>query len=412
MRALLVLAALLLMQCTALADDAAKAVSDDPLAGHDDPHTLSQLLQWSLANQDLDQLHERAEAMRSGGAVPAAGMDGTAGVGVLSAEGNENDFAEGVASALPTPADVPIRTPAATPLTAARREELAQLSGQLMPDQVTLMREALSLALNESEAEAEREEGILQLQELVEDIDNAKDLKSIGEFATVVGLLESGLASLQAGAAWTLGSAVKNHRELQLHLLEEGGLPTLLRLLTSHAVPAVRMKAVYAISALLGNCPEAQAAFASLDGMRALLAATHDTSSPSLVRKGLVLLTDLLQEGRQDSSVVSSLSVQNHTRLCEAVLLCLRVGNADSHEKAMLALRQLIPAGLTLQPASDAEGGCSVDTMLSELQQVQNSCLQAGADAPPACEVLMPLCEELLGQLHGTMGNFPSKEEL
>ena len=44
---------------------------DDPLAEiAKDPQSLSQLLQWSLANQDLDALHEKAEAVRRGDAQP------------------------------------------------------------------------------------------------------------------------------------------------------------------------------------------------------------------------------------------------------------------------------------------------------------------------------------------------------
>ena len=69
-----------------------------------------------------------------------------------------------------------------------------------------------------------------------------------------------------------LGSAVKNHRELQLHLLEQRtALPSLLALLRSHADAEVQGKALYALSALLRNCPEAQAAFGAADGVGALL---------------------------------------------------------------------------------------------------------------------------------------------
>lgn len=42
-----------------------------------------------------------------------------------------------------------------------------------MPDQVFLMREALELAANETASEEERETGLLNLQELVSDMDNA-----------------------------------------------------------------------------------------------------------------------------------------------------------------------------------------------------------------------------------------------
>eukprot|EP00966_Prymnesium_polylepis_P327644 7383501-Prymnesium_polylepis.1 len=46
-------------------------------------------------------------------------------------------------------------------------------SRRRMPNQVVLMREALELAANETATEEEREMGLLNLQELVSDIDNA-----------------------------------------------------------------------------------------------------------------------------------------------------------------------------------------------------------------------------------------------
>merc|ERR1719440_519887 len=106
----------------------------------------------------------------------------------------------------------------------------------MMPNIVRLMQEALNRMLDVSLDEEAREAALLELQEHVEDIDRARDFKTIGGFAAVTDLLALDDApSLQAGAAYVLGSAVKNHRELQLHLLEEtGALAALLALLRAH----------------------------------------------------------------------------------------------------------------------------------------------------------------------------------
>ena len=110
------------------------------------------------------------------------------------------------------------------------------------------------------------------LQEQVEDIDNARDFHTIGGFPAVLrALAEDGAPRLQAAAAWVAGTAVQNNRELQLVLVEQGALPTLLRLVGAHAVPEVRAKALYAASGLLRACPEAQAQFIAHDGLQALL---------------------------------------------------------------------------------------------------------------------------------------------
>lgn len=137
--------------------------ADDILAGHDDPATLSQMLQWSLHNQDLDALHARAEAIRNA----AAG-------GTLSADGNLNDLVSGSETA-PQPGGAET---VAESITKERLRELSQLSEQLMPNQVLMMREALELAGNETADMEARENGLLNLQGMVSDIDNAKGAAS------------------------------------------------------------------------------------------------------------------------------------------------------------------------------------------------------------------------------------------
>eukprot|EP00322_Chrysochromulina_rotalis_P010470 CAMPEP_0115849688 /NCGR_PEP_ID=MMETSP0287-20121206/11580_1 /TAXON_ID=412157 /ORGANISM="Chrysochromulina rotalis, Strain UIO044" /LENGTH=473 /DNA_ID=CAMNT_0003303667 /DNA_START=15 /DNA_END=1436 /DNA_ORIENTATION=+ len=267
----------------------------DPLAGISDPQTLSQLLQWSLANQNLDELHDRAEAIRQAAGAPP---------GVLSAEGNEGDLdsagdGSGGVGTLPLPSAGVPRVPV-QPLTPERRAELQALASDLMPDVVGLMRVALAIAVNESAAIDEREAALVDLEDHACDLDHAHDLMNLGGFEPLVSLLATEQPELQAGAAWVIGSAIKNHHELQLHLLAiPHSLPSLLSLVSTHAVTTVRTKALYALSALLGNCAEAQAAFIDAGGATTLLHVLRrerQAAQPKLVRKSLALATDLLRE--------------------------------------------------------------------------------------------------------------------
>ena len=272
----------LALVASAAASSPAQPNTKDPLAEISDPQTLSQLLQWSLANQDLDALHKKAEAMRKAGG--GGGGDGVAG--------------------LPEPSDASTADIGSTvkALTADRKAELNELYAQMMPDIAKMMQEALTKVLDVSLEDEAREEAVLELQDHVEDIDNARDFKTIGGFEEMARLLTNdGAPLLQAAAAYVLGTAIKNHHELQLHLLREtDALPALLALLRSHADAEVRAKAVYAASALLRNCPEAQASFGQLNGVDTLLAVLADASNAPrrLVRKTLVLVTDLLREQR------------------------------------------------------------------------------------------------------------------
>ena len=101
-----------------------------------------------------------------------------------------------------------------------------------------------------------REIAFEMLQEQVEDIDNARDFNTIGGFPAVLrALAEDPAPRLQAAAAWVAGTAVQNNRELQLVLVEQGALPTLLRLVGAHAVSEVRAEAL-TLTLTLARAPD------------------------------------------------------------------------------------------------------------------------------------------------------------
>merc|ERR1719198_580528 len=107
---------------------------------------MSQLLQWSLKHQDLDALHERANAIRRGAALP----------GSIAADGNEGDVPAGSLPEPLRPAAGAERQPPPR-LTEERRAELQEAMSHMMPDQAKQMREALELAVDASLPNEERE---------------------------------------------------------------------------------------------------------------------------------------------------------------------------------------------------------------------------------------------------------------
>lgn len=219
---------------------------------------LTQLLQWSLDHTDLEALHERAEAIRDAGG---------------GGEGNE-------------PIAAKANSAAAAPLTPERLAELRQFVDMALtePNLVELMGEALAVATNGTVDMSIRRKALLNLQEWVEDIDAAKDLRdgtNVGlpngtsGYAPLLRLLagaaseggglygglqdadkapadpkveldvlgiirvENGAAaeaaaieSLQEVAAWVLGTAVQNAAEMQDHLVELGSVQLLLSILS------------------------------------------------------------------------------------------------------------------------------------------------------------------------------------
>ena len=391
----------------------------------DDPQTLSQMLQWSLDNTDLDALHEKAERIR--GATSADEVPG-----VLSADGNRGEVAP--PDALP-PGDgaAPSIRPGVEPLTPEKREALASLSAALLPNAVGMMREALERAVDVGADAEARVAALHDIQELVEDIDNARDFKAIDGFGPTLELLASDEPALQAAAAWVVGTAVQNQRELQLHLLGLDALPSLLRLLTSHAHENVRAKSLFATSCLVRNCVEAQATFEAQRGVDALLAALAELGSPRLVRKALVLLTDLLDEeaeadaeadaaggvellevdgepaagggGRVRGALSSQLA--NSSRLCDAVLQSLTAPEAvrdlDTQEKAVIALGMLLRTGIVRGGASGGgSGGCALAAVGDALAGLQARCeeiIARGDELADGCTDLLSLVESVRAQI-------------
>jgi len=333
--------------------------------------------------------------------------------GVLSAAGNAGE--QPPAHAEPVEQPKAFARPGPERLSPERRVELDALAKSMMPDFVDMMRTAVATAIDESLEVKEREQALLDLEDLASDVDNARDLKSLGGYSSIVALVRSEHPALQAAAAWVVGSAVKHHRELQLHLLDEHALPALLEQLRASENIEVRAKALFATSAILRHCPETQAAFVAAGGPEMLLAllarpalAPADGGnrqpawSPRLVRKALVLITDLAREQRlreedaagvevhvegtpqpaAENEAADTVDLTAHWRgeatLCAAVVQCLESDDVDTQEKAIQALEELMRCGL-LQPSlpSSPSSGCAMDVVRSGLQRFRDRCKRA-----------------------------------
>ena len=303
-------------------------------------------------------------------------------------------------------------------------ERLEVLMKQL-PNQTDLMLRLVAVANESTAAMDTRIEALLVLQELVEDLDKAHDFRRLpGGYDVLIALLAE--PPLQEAAAWAVGTAAQNQRELQLYLLELKALPALLSVVRSASVEA-RAKALYAAAGMLRNNPDAQWAFVREDGLEDLLAAVVDTDAPRLARKVLVLLGDLAHEhlaaaaarqsGRPtyDGHLHSARPPQplwqgprwRGRQLCEAVVRCLAMLEVDVQEKALLALKHLHAAGLV----EDEEGGggrgdCRGRLLPGAVRRVVEQCsapteVPTGGTWPSAeqCLALVPLAKQLEQQL-------------
>jgi hypothetical protein len=91
------------------------------------------------------------------------------------------------------------------------------------------------------------------LEQLIEQIDNANNMESLGLWAPLIQQLDSDEAEMRSWAAWCLSTAVQNNVKCQEKLLEKGAISRLARLATEDPVQAVRKKAVTALSSEVRN---------------------------------------------------------------------------------------------------------------------------------------------------------------
>eukprot|EP00967_Tisochrysis_lutea_P060248 scaffold77015_cov31-Tisochrysis_lutea.AAC.1 len=242
---------------------------------------------------------------------------------------------------------------------AAELRELREAIAAL-PSQAELMRRALdgALNLNRSLSLDERVGSLIVLQELVEDLENARDLKAAGGFREVLTLLQSEEQRIQANAVWVLGTAAQNANELQHHLCTEvEAMGPILRLLLTSESAQVRAKALYACSALVRAHPAGQLQFEEIGGVNALIQVLAQEGPESkLSLKALVMLTDMLMhasstlEAAQPETAPASLALtplghtlqMNASTLCESLLAFLGSEVLDAQEKAVQLLEQML----------------------------------------------------------------------
>lgn len=293
-------------------------------------------------------------------------------IAVLSAAGNVGE--------LPTPADAwSSGHTVSRGLSPERLAELKELQETLdsLPSGMELMRTAMDGALdvNRTLGLDARVASLLVLQELVEDIDNARDLGVAGGFKEVLKLLQSDEVRIQSHALWVLGTAAQNVEEMQRHLcIEVEAMGPILRLLVASSSVEVRAKALYACSALVRAYPAGQRQFEETGGVSALveLLATEEPLG-KLSRKAVVMLTDMLMhaEAGQEGALGQALR-HNATTLCGSVLSHLDSVTRDAQEKGVLLLEQMVTP--LWQPTLRASGACAFERMAMMLRKWSRAC--------------------------------------
>ncbi|XP_047428769.1 hsp70-binding protein 1 [Mugil cephalus] len=236
------------------------------------------------------------------------------------------------------------------------REALADVcKGQM--DEVEQMKQCLAVLCKEEtsetekdgeeeredEDEDERESAFEMLSELCENLDNARDLMTLGGLDLCVSRY---LCHVQSGLRWRaaqlLASCAQNMPQVQNHLLNIEVLPKLLQLTDSDPNATVRVKALYAVSCLVREQEAGLQAFLSHDGFSVLMRGMQSDNEKLRTKSAFLLLNLLTSHPEQKDTVVSMGMIQQ-------LVSVLRTPHSTFHEHVLGALCCLVedcPQGL------------------------------------------------------------------
>ncbi|KAG2344610.1 Fes1-domain-containing protein [Suillus weaverae] len=229
-----------------------------------------------------------------------------------------------------------------------------------------LMKEALTKGLDETQAEDDRLQALDDLEMLVQNIDNANDLKKLGIWQPLHNLLQSSNTSdpLKMQTLWIIGTALQNNPAAQLAYLDLDPLPALLKSLSPTSSSAeTRSRALYALSGLLKLNAAAVQQMGVVGGWSALRMCLED-SEIRVRRKSTFLLNTLLLP-----SSPSQLNLQPDMTLPTSETAPPTV-HANSHASMLSDPSSVSTSALTvaaIQYRTEGEGGSLLDALISAL---------------------------------------------
>lgn len=121
------------------------------------------------------------------------------------------------------------------------------------PSDADLMKEAMQVIRSPEVCLKDKLIAFDNLEQLVENLDNANNLESLGLWTPLLEELDNTQPDMRMMAAWCVGTSVQNNVKSQKRLLALGGIPKLAKLAVEDKDLAVKKKSVYALSSCIRN---------------------------------------------------------------------------------------------------------------------------------------------------------------
>ncbi|KAF9701831.1 hypothetical protein EKO04_000404 [Ascochyta lentis] len=142
---------------------------------------------------------------------------------------------------------------AEAPKTTLNPEALAALFGGNQKSDAQMMKDNMEVIKREDCDMEDRLTAFDNFEQLIENLDNANNLESLGLWIPLIEQLENKEAELRRFAAWCIGTAVQNNIKTQEKLLVLGAIPILVRIATGDDETKVKKKAITALSSSVRN---------------------------------------------------------------------------------------------------------------------------------------------------------------
>lgn len=155
----------------------------------------------------------------------------------------------------------------------------------------------------------EKEAMLDELQDLVESIDQAKDLSTIGGLSTLLNVMDSQIPSLQWRAAEIIATCAQNNPEVQESFYDGDVMPYVWNLLDSND-DTCRLKALLAVSCLIRGSQKLHGCFSERHGATRLidmLRTENNSANERIIRKCLQILQYALRYSSADRQEVDAL---------------------------------------------------------------------------------------------------------
>ncbi|XP_061478425.1 nucleotide exchange factor SIL1 isoform X3 [Rhineura floridana] len=236
------------------------------------------------------------------------------------------------------------------------KEEFRELNLQLETD-FEIMFKLINKFNSSASTLEEKITALYDLEYYVHQVDNAKDLLSIGGLQLLINGLNSTEPLMKEYASFVLGAALSSNPKVQIAAIEGGALQKLLVILATDQSLAVKKKALFALSSMLRHFPYAQQQFLKLGGLQVLRNLFTEKGMETLHIRTVTLLYDLvvekllLKDSPDDNQIRERAQQYSQVNLVPAVVeqgWCMIISNLlkmpehDTREKVLKTMHVLL----------------------------------------------------------------------